>query len=348
MADLPQPLSYEQILGILISGYSSRQKINDPNVGAANVSLFEVVALMVARSSGDLFQVLRDFSVDRATGEALQRLAIENNITPATASPSSGTVKITDTSFTKVSTKIYTGVNPPNAGSTQIPIRDSAGFTPTGAIYLGRESANIEGPIAYTSIVPQGNYFIINLAAPTAKFHNSGELVTLSQGGVRTIPVNTIVISPAVGSNSDIQFSTVSIASILDGETEVSNVQVTALNPGASGNIPAGAINSFATAPFSGAAVTNPVPYTNGQDTETDDELRIRIKQQLASTGLGTSTAVQSALHNLTSSDEQAEILFTSILQDTKTGAATIFIDTGSGYEAKWLGVGLESIVDSA
>src|SRR5690606_9270429 len=108
MADnngLPNPQSYEQILSDMLSSYAAKQGINDFNVGSAVTSFFEVVALATARSSGDVFQILRDFSVDRATGDALKRLATENRVTPITAKPATGLVTVTDSSFVKLSTK---------------------------------------------------------------------------------------------------------------------------------------------------------------------------------------------------------------------------------------------------
>ncbi len=347
MADLPQPQSYEQILSDMLSAYAAKQGIDDFNVGSAVTSFFEVVALSTARSSGDIFQILKDFSVDRATGDALQRLAQENNVTPKTAQPATGAVNIIDTSFTKVSTKIYAGTNPPNIGSTSVNISSNVGFPGTGAIYIGRGTPNIEGPIAYTSIVANGSFFTINLSSATTKFHNLGETVILSQGGIRSIPLNSVVISPGVGSTSDLQYQTTVAATILDGETEVDNVPVTALTPGSSGNIPISAIKSFASQPFSGATVTNSLPFTTGADTETDDQLRVRIKRSLASTGLGTATAIQNAVIGAVAPDENDTIQSASLLTDA-TGAATVYIDDGTGYEAKSAGVGLESIVDSA
>lgn len=347
MSDLPQPSSYEQLLSDMLSAYAAKLGIDDFNVGSVNTSFFEVVALVTARSSGDLFQILKDFSVDRATGDALKRLAIENNVTPITARPTTGSVTVTDTSFTKIFTKIYAGANPPNIGSTAIKVSDASLFPGTGSIYIGRGTPNVEGPLPYTSITPSGGFFIINLTSPTTKFHNLGETVILAHGGNRTVPLNAVVVSPSVGSSSDIQYKVTASAVILDGETEVDNVQVAAKEPGASGNVPAGAIKSFASAPFSGASVTNPLPFTSGADSETDDELRVRIKRALASQGLGTSTAVKSALIGATPSDENATIVSDSIVTNTD-GSATVYIDDGTGYEAKTAGVGLEAIVDSA
>lgn len=347
MADLPNPESYEQILSDMLSAYAAKQGIDDFNVGSAVTSFFEVVALATARASGDVFQILRDFSVDRATGDALKRLATENNVTPIAATPATGLISVIDTSFVKISTKIYAGANPPNIGSTAIKVSDASAFTGSGSIYIGRGTPNVEGPLPYSSITPSGGFFIINLTSPTTKFHNLGETVILAQGGNRAVNANIIVLSPGVGSSADIQYSVTTSAVILDGETQVDNVQVSALTPGASGNVPAGAVKTFATPPFTGATVTNPLPFTTGSDSETDDQLRVRIKRALASKGLGTATAVKSALIGATPSDEQATIVSDSLTINTD-GSATVYVDDGTGYEAKSQGVGLESITDSA
>lgn len=346
MADLPSPKSYEQLLSEMLSAYASKQGINDFNVGSAITSFFEVVALTTARSSGDVFQILRDNSVDRATGDALKRIAIENRVPLVTARPSTGYVTVTDASFLKISTKIYAGASSPNIGSTQIKVSDASSFASTGSIYLGRGTPNVEGPISYTSIVQSGGFYIINLGSATTKFHNVGETVILSQGGNRSVPANVVVTSPSPGASPDIQFSVVISAVILDGEVSVDNVQVSAQTPGASGNVPRGAIKAFSSPPFAGATVTNPLPFTTGRDSETDDQLRVRIKRAIASTGLGTATAIKSAVIGATPSDEQATIVSDEIV--SSIDGATLYIDDGSGYEAKSMGVGLEAIVDSA
>jgi hypothetical protein len=231
---LPSPKSYEQILSDMLSSYASRQGISDYNVGSVVTSFFEVVALTTARSGGSIFEMLRDFSVERATGDALKRLATENNIKPITAGPTTGLVTFTDTRFTKISTKIYAGVNPPNIGSMAINVSNASIFPASGSIYIGRGTSNIEGPIAYSSIAPVGGYYVINLTVATVKFHNIGESVILSQYGNRTVPLNTVVSAPAAGATDDIEYGTTTEAVILDGETYVENVQVSAMKLGAS------------------------------------------------------------------------------------------------------------------
>lgn len=349
--NLPTPQSYEQILSDMLSAYASKLGINDFNTGSVNTSFFEVVALATARASGDLFQILRDFSVDRATGDALQRLAIEYNVQPISAAPATGNVNVIDTSFTKIFTKIYAGTNPPNIGSVTINVADASDFPASGSVYLGRGTPNIEGPLSYATPPMQvGSYWVITLTTPTAKFHNLGETVILAQGGNRSVPANAVVLSPGVGSSTSIQYSVTTSAIVLDGETEVDGVQVTALNPGANGNVPAGAITSFANPPFNGATVTNPLPFTTGSDNETDSQLRVRIKNALASQGLGTATAVKSALigASATESNGTIDTIVSDSLITNTNGSATVYIDNGQGYEETSNGVGIEHIVDSA
>lgn len=346
MAQTPDPKSLEQILGEMLAYYSASTGVNDFNIGSLTTQLFETVALSVARSSGDAFQILRDLSVDRAEGEPLKRIAQDEGLREIPARPATGTVKITDTSFTKKSTKIYAGTKAPNIGSTIIFVSDASAFPASGNIYIGRGSPNVEGPITYTAKAPVGTYWQLTLATPTTKFHNINESVILAQGGTRTIPQGTVVKVPATGAENDINFSVSQAASILDGEVEVNGVQVTAQEPGVSGNIPIGAIKAFGSPPFAGASVTNLQPFNTGRDVESDNELKIRIKRARLSRGLGTALAVKNSVIGASPSDENAIVVSSEIV--TANQITTLFIDDGTGYEQKTQGVGLEVLNQSA
>lgn len=418
-SSLPEPLSYEEILGQELSTYVGSAGINDINTASVNVSFLQLVALMVSRSSGDLFQVLRDASLDRAVGPALQNLAIEYGVTPLGAKVATSSVTVTDLSFNKISTKIYAGANPPNLGSTSIFVSDASLFPASGALYIGRGSVNVEGPISYgssalsatgnttnlsnviggltstanlivgfpisgagipansvissidsttqihisqnatttasgvvftfnTPPVQVGSFWEISLDSQTTKFHNISESVILAQGGVRTVPTNTVVVSPGVGSSSGVQYTVTQKGIILDGETTVSNIPITAQLPGAAGNVPAGAISQFAGNPpgLSNASVNNPSAVTTGRDTEVDNALRIRVKAKLASTGLGTVTAIESALDGVQSPDSSDTIVSTDFLNSSSN--TIVYIDNGAAYESTHLGVAIETIVNSA
>ncbi len=346
MAQTPNAKSQEQFLGEMLADWISRTGGNDVNVGSLTTQLFEVVALMAARVSGDSMQILRDLSVDRAEGESLRRIATDEGLRELPARVASGTVNITDSSFVKISTKIYAGAPAPNIGSVQILVSDASEFAASGQLYIGRGTPNVEGPLTYTSKTQIGGYWQITLAAPTTKFHNINESVVFAQGGTRTIPADTVVRAPSSGATADINFSTTQPAVILDGETEVRGVPVSAQEPGKNGNVPIGAIKEFSSPPFSGAQVTNSLPFKTGRDVETDEELRIRIKRARLSRGLGTALAVKNSVIGATPSDENATVVSSEII--TSAGETTLYIDDGTGYEQKTSGVGIEFLVDSA
>lgn len=342
----PKPQSYEQILGQLLATYLAKTGINDTNVNSAMTSFFETVALTTSRASGDIFQVLRDISVDRAEGDALRRILSDEGLRELAARVASGVVTISDSSFTKVQAKIYAGDKAPNIGSTVIKLSSNEGFTPTGAVYIGRGTPNVEGPINYTSIVPVGSFFEMTLSTATTKFHNINETVVLSQGGVRNIFAGTVVRSPSAGSANPINFTVTQNVSILDGETSVTNVQVSAQEPGTSGNVPIGGIREFGAIPFAGATVNNELPFKTGRDTETDEEIRIRIKRARLSRGLGTALAIRNSVIGATPADEPATVVSAEIV--SSADQTILYLDDGTGYEAKTQGVGVETLVDSA
>jgi uncharacterized phage protein gp47/JayE len=342
----PTPKSYEQILSEMISTYLAKTGINDLNPGSAVLSFFETVAQSVSRASGDTFSILRDYSVDRAVGEALKRIAAEENVTVEPARVATGLITVSDSSFNKISSKIYAGSNPPNIGSTIIKVSDASEFSATGQVYIGRGTPNIEGPLSYLSVTAVGGYYEILLTTPTAKFHNISESVIQAQGGVRNILSGTSVRAPSAGGAPDIVFTTTQSAIILDGENSISGIAVAAQEPGTEGNVPAGAVKQFDSAPFAGAVVTNSLPFTTGKNEDTDDEIRAKIKRARISRGLGTSVAVKNSVLGAQAPDENARIISDEIFADANS--ATLYIDDGQGYEEKTKGIGLEFIVDSA
>lgn len=346
MAGTPTPKSYESILGDMLATYMSKIGINDLNTGSANVSFFEAVAQAIYRASADTFSILRDFNVDRASGEKLKRIAKEENVTVRGGRVATGTVTIRDTSFQKIVTKVYAGANPPNKGSSIIKVSDASLFPLTGSIYVGRGTPNIEGPLVYSSIAQVGGYYEITLTSPTTKFHNISESVILAQGGVRTVASGQVVKAPASGASPDINFTLTQQAIILDGENVVTGVPVAAQQPGGDGNVLRNSIKQFSSSPFTGAAVTNDIGFTTGKNADTDEEIRNNIKKTRISRGLGTAIAVKNSVLGAQAPDENATVTSNEIFTDGVT--TTLYIDNGEGYEAKTAGVGLEFIIDSA
>jgi uncharacterized phage protein gp47/JayE len=342
----PTPKSYEQLLSEALSTYMSKIGVNDMYTGSAVTSFFEAVAQMVYLANASNFSILRDFNLDRASGEALKRIATEERVNPLPARVSTGRITIRDLSFNKIATKVYAGSTSPNIGSTLINVSDATLFPAAGSIYIGRGTNNIEGPLAYSSIVPVGGFFQINLVSPTTKYHNTSESVILAQGGNRFVSAGSSVVAPASGGAEDVNFTTTQSVALLDGENEISNTPVAAQNPGSQGNIPRGAIKKFVSDPFTGASVTNVIQFTTGRDEESDPELRARVKRARLSKGLGTAIAVRNSVLGQQAPDEAATIVSAEIF--SSVGETILYVDNGEGYEEKSQGVGVEFILDSA
>jgi len=347
MASVPTPKSFNQILGDALDALTSRLGIPKLPPGDPILSILEATSQSDFRTSQDIFQLLNSIVLDRATGLALDRIAADEDLARYSESPATGTVTISDTSFEKKQSTIFQGLSAPAVGSTTINVVSALGWPGTGNIYIGRGTTEYEGPIPYSSIVDNGTYWTINLTTNTTKYHNLGSGVVLAQGGNRQIASGTVVQTPQGNAGTAVQFTVQYTAVIPDGETEITSVQVVAKKPGVIGNASANSVNSFTSAPFTGAAVNNTTPYTNGRATEEDNTFRERIRTARQSKQKGIALAIKSGVIGAVATDENRRILSSSLV--AREGyPTTLYIDDGSGYEEKTQGTPFEVIVDSA
>lgn len=347
MASIPVPRSYNQILGDQIDAFLSKTGLKNIRAGSPTLSILEAASQSDLRSSQDIFSLLNSISLDRATGLALDRIGADEDVLRIAEAPSSGSVSVNDTTFTKIASKVFQGRPAPLAGSNAIAVTDASAFPASGSIYIGRGTPLYEGPLAYTSKVNAGTYWTLNLAGATLKFHNIGETVILAQGGNRVVSAGSIVTTPQGNVINAIEFTVLYTATLPDGEDTITGVRVVARKPGVIGNIPVAAINQFQTAPFTGAAVTNPLPFTNGLPIEDDISYRERIKNVRQSRSKGTNLAVKTLITGITAPDENKHV--TSARVVTRVGyPTTLYIDDGTGYEERSTGVAIERLVDSA
>lgn len=351
LQDLPTLRSQPQILGEMLNGITSRVGIRRLKVGNPILSVLEAVSLSTAKSTADAFRTLQSKDIDNTTGIALQRVGNDEKVPQLGPLAATTNVTVTDTSFDRIYSNIYHSLPAPIVGSNTINVDKSAVFSTapiSGVIYIGRGTPRSEGPISYTSITDNGNYYTLHLAANTTIFHNQGEDVVVGQGGDRPIEVGQTISTPAGALSNPIQY-TVLIGGILsDGEVELSNILVKCTVTGTQGNVPENTITSFnGTPPFTGAAVTNPNRVTSGRDTETTQQYRDRIKTTRNTKTKGTDLAIKTAVINLTAPDEQKTVLSSSI-QRRYQKPSILYIDDGNGYEPISAGVGYEVLRDSA
>ena len=86
-----------------------------------------------------------------------------------------------------------------------------------------------------------------------------------------TIPAGTVCMTAGL-----IRFETTREVTLQAGQTQV-DTPAAALEPGAAGNVAAGAIRAMAVAPVGISRCTNPEGFSGGLDQESDEELRERV-----------------------------------------------------------------------
>lgn len=343
MANIPVPRSFSQIVSEMVDALLSRLGIPSLQVGSPALSIIEAAAQSDLRSSQDIFNLLNSLSLDRAEGIALDRIGQDENVPRLAASSAFGYVTISDTSFSKISSFLSPSYPAPILGSQTIYLDNTSGFGSGDTIYIGRGTKNYEGPLAIGTV--SGNE--VTLDDPTTRFHNIGESVIKAQGGTRTIAKGTKIKTADSNTGLAQIFSVQYEASIPDGDTSVVNVPVVADAPGVGGNVVGGSLVAFSSAPFVGAAVTNPAPFSSGRSTETDQTYRERIRAAKASRSKGTPLAIKTNAIGVVANDENKRVLSASIV--SREGEPTaLYIDDGTGYEEKTEGVAIEVIEENA
>ena len=351
MADLPILRSPEMIAGDIVTGFTSRLPfVVDLNTGSVVAQLVEAIKQSNFKSYAAVIQMIDALSIDRAVGEALQRLANDNYVPIFPATPSSGTVSITDQDFQKISSVVYAGQPAPVAGSIVLYVANASNWPTTGVIYIDRGTTSYEGPLTYTSVVSQsnGSYWLVNLSTttPTTLFHNIGAAVVVGQGGLRTINAGATAQTAQGSAIQSVNFTTTSVAQILDGEVTVTNVPVICGTPGPIGNVQAGAITVMVGLGFTATAY-NTQPFSNGLAADTNDTLRLRIKNFLASKGKGTPLAIETASDGVQTTDGLQQVVSSNVIEYADHSAALVYYDGGND-EAPYTGVGLEQVVADA
>jgi len=344
---IPQPRSYPQIVGAIQDKLMSKLELTSLAVGNPLLRLIEACAQSDLRSSQDFFSLLASLALDTAEKSDLDNIGRDEGVPRIPKTAANGVVVISDTSFSRIASRVYQGAAAPVVGSTTVFVEDGSSFPATGSVYLGRGTTNSEGPIAYSSIVNGGSYWTLTLSAATQRFHQLGESIVVAQGGDRTVGAGTSITTPKATGSTVVEFQTTQASVLPDGENQIFNVPVRATLPGKVGNVIAGGLNTFASLPFAGATVSNATAYTTGLEVETDESYRDRIRLARKSRAKATIDALTFGLVGLNAPIENQTITSASVVRyaDSPT---TAYIDTGLGYEETAIGIPYETIIDSA
>lgn len=127
----------------------------------------------------------------------------------------------------------------------------------------------------------------------------TGEVTFTTQQSATTVPSGTRVTTDTDESGDTIDFLTTEDASNLDGEVEITDVPIEAIDEGTEFKIPANEIVRVSNPPIGVTGVFNNASTTGGDDEETNDELRARAKKVVggASEG-GTVEGIKAYIRN--------------------------------------------------
>jgi uncharacterized phage protein gp47/JayE len=342
--------SFNQILGDMIRKIIAETPLNDLNTGSVLLTLLEAAAANDFENNTAILNVLELLNIDAVKNNDLDARAGDYGLERRSAIKASGLVTIKNTNITKRSTGLYVIKPAPIAGQTTIYVNNTTGWAATGNLYIGRGTQNFEGPIAYTAITTFPTYSAITLASALQKDHLSSDTVIDSQGEPdRIIAAGTIVKIPANNQNPEIQYVTLRDAILPSGEDSVSGVEVIAIVPGTRGNAGINTITDFDVAPFSGGAVTNTSAFSNGQDIETDVELRNRIKSYAITLARGTAAAITSAVIGVSDPDDSKQVASAVLTEPVKIGDPSImYIDDGNGFQPSYAGQSVDILLNNA
>lgn len=325
----------------------SRTGVAGVRVGGPTLSMFEAQAQSSTRSAQDVFAAQNATDPSRLVGEQLDRYGLSKGVRRGQASPATSVATIGDSSFSKISSSLSALRIPPFPGQAAIYVQDASLFPSSGSVYVGRNTDYFEGPLVYTSKVNNGSDWTLNLSGTVQRRHVGSEEVVLAQGGDRTVPAGTILKAPQGNALQAARFRTAASVTLPDGEVLVQNVQIVCQQLGEVGNAPRDTLTEFATAPFSGATVTNPQPITNGTNVQQDADYFKTIQEREASRSRGTRLAVESFAVGVRAPDEPSVVLSASVLPGSAGEPTYLTIDDGNGYQPIGAGVVEETIVGS-
>lgn len=343
--------SKNQILSSMISKLLAETGINDINPASVVLTLLELAATEDFQQYFQMLNIIRNYNLDTTTGQDLDNRAFEFGITRLAALASTGKIDILrDSSFVKVSTSLYPGFPAPLAGDTVVRVNDASNvlYGTSGTLIVGRGTVN-EEEVTYSSApVDFTNYWEFTVSA-LSNDHTLDETVILKQGVDESIPAGTIVIVPGTSNSEEITFTVNQDTILKSGEDKVVDVEITCTKSGSIGNIPIQAINgeeAFSSPPFSGARAINNSKFTTGQDLESDDDLRDRIKNHIQSLSRGTETAIQTAIVGALDEVSAKRVVSANIIEPANlTDPVKIYIDDGTGFEPSFESQGLETVL---
>ena len=104
MSDTPKPHSFSAFVGDMLNSLFSRTGITGLPIGDPLLTIIELAAQGNVRAEQAIFELLASISLDDATGDALLKIAADENVIVQQNTAATGSGRFFDTSFEKIST----------------------------------------------------------------------------------------------------------------------------------------------------------------------------------------------------------------------------------------------------
>lgn len=211
------------------------------------------------------------------------------------------------------------------AGAATLTAGTGAAWDAVGTIIFERGTAR-EEKIAFTRLGDA-----ITLGALTTFEHASGTVVIQGTTGTdRTVPSGTSCYAPATDASAQVNFRTLALATLYDGDFASALVDVESFDVGSSTRVGANTITQWASAPFVGATVSNPIAATRGRDREKDGPYLQRALDFLQSQSRGTPLSITTLTSGLRDPVSNRVVEFSQIVEPVAPGESLLYISDGT------------------
>ncbi len=161
----------------------------------------------------------------------------------------------------------------------------------------------------------------------------TGEVQFTTQSAVTTIPSGTVVTTELDSDGSSLQFETTEQVESANGVTVISDVPIQSVEVGSEYNLPEGEIIRVQSPPVGVTGVINTTPTTGGTDRETNEKLRTRGKQAVASSSLGgTTSGIRAFLRQNVDAVTEGNVIIDESV-DTSPPFVDVIVDGGTDKE---------------
>lgn len=322
------PRTFEQIRDDMMDFVRVHTDVTDFEVGSVIRTIIEAASLEDDEQYFQMVQLMDAFKLQTATGTDLEERVAEYGIVRLQAATSAGELVVRDELLIKSTLSLAAA-----AAATTTTLVSSLAFPTSGFPYNVRIG---EGTLQVEDVVVSANNTGTGVLTHSALVnnHDVAERVAFVSGVAdRAISSGLSAQVPATSIAAAIVAATTEAGTLVNGNYESTAIGARMQVPGTAGNVGAGRVVAFTSAPpFSGASVTNTTSFAGGRNVETDAELRDRARQQIQTLTRATVLALKQAALGTADEVTGQRVTTANVLEDMTNDEVILYIDDGTGF----------------